>query len=60
EFLIGQNRMMHPQTAAVWNHLVYQMQIKSTNRAEAAFQAGSQLEAQPTDWIAAERAMPED
>jgi len=51
---------MHPQTAAVWNHLVYQMQIKSTNRAEAAFQAGSQLEAQPTDWIAAERAMPED
>ena len=60
EFLIGQNRMMHPQTAQVWNHLVYQMQTNSTNRAEAAFQAGSQLEAQPTDWIAAERAMPED
>jgi hypothetical protein len=36
------------------------MQTNTTNRAEAAFEAGSQLEAQPTDWIAAERAMPED
>jgi predicted HD superfamily hydrolase involved in NAD metabolism len=60
EFLIGQNRMMHPRTADVWNHLVYEMQTHMVNRAEAAFEAGSQLEAQPTDWIAAERAMPED
>lgn len=60
EFLIRQNRMMHPHTTDVWNHLVYQMQGKTINRAEAAFDAGSQLEAQPTDWIAAERSMPED
>ncbi len=60
EFLIGQNRMMHPQTADVWNHLIYEMQTNTVNRAAAAFEAGSQLEAQPTDWIAAEREMPED
>lgn len=59
-FLIGQNRMMHPMTGNVWNSLVYELQSGMTNRAEAAFEAGSQLEAQPTDWIAAERAMPDD
>ena len=60
EFLIGQNRMMHPRTAEVWNHLVATMQTQMVNRAEAAYEAGSQLEAQPTDWIAAEREMPEE
>lgn len=60
EFLIGQNRMMHPETVDVWNHLVYAMQTKTVNRAEAAYEAGSQMQAQPTDWIAAEREMPED
>lgn len=60
EFLIGQNRMMHPGTVDVWNNLVDEMQTKTVNRAEAAYEAGSQLQAQPTDWIAAEREMPED
>ncbi len=60
EFLIGQNRMIHPRTVDIWNGLVYDMQTNVVNRAEAAYEAGSQLQAQPTDWIAAERAMPED
>lgn len=55
EFLISQNRMMHPVTAELWNHLVSRLQLGSHQRAKSSFEAPSQLEPQPGDWIAAER-----
>lgn len=57
EFLINQNRLVHPQTAELWNRLVYRLQLGSHQRARSSFEAPSQLEPQPGDWMAAERAM---
>lgn len=55
EFLISQNRMMHPQTAHVWNHLVAHLQLGSSERLKESYEASTQLEPQPGDWMAAER-----
>lgn len=57
EFLISQNRLMHPATAELWNHLVYRLQLGSHQRARSSFEAPTQLQPQPGDWMAAERAM---
>lgn len=51
-FLISQNRAMHPRTVEVWNHLT--SRVKNV-AAASAYNADTQLEALPTDWVSAER-----
>lgn len=54
EFLISQNRMLHPQTAGVWNYLVEHLRL-GTGNGKDSYEAATQLEPQPGDWMAAER-----
>lgn len=52
QFLVSQNRPIHPNTIEVWNYLADHLKGSLT---EGAFDADTQLEALPSDWVSAER-----
>lgn len=52
QFLVVQNRPVHPETIEVWNFLVDRLK---NSHSDKAFNADTQLEALPSDWVAAER-----
>ena len=52
QFLVSQNRPVHPETIEVWNYLVERLK---NSHEEGAYNADTQLEALPSDWVAAER-----